>query len=230
MPSTKRQSKHEANKPSDLKKSSISNDQDLTQGSVSGHLTRLTIPMFLGISSMIVASMIETIYIGVLGAEELAAFSFTLPLLMGLSSVSMGIGTGAASLIARAQGSGDRDRVRMLSTHSMILTTVLLVILMAVGFATKEDLFIAMGASGRVLTLIESYTDIWVIGLALFTWPMVASTVLRSVGNARVPGFIMTSTSVLQVIVSPIMLFGLLGGLDRFRIEIKFIFGIVRVN
>ena len=160
---------------------------------------------------MIVASMIETIYIGVLGAEELAAFSFTLPLLMGLSSVSMGIGTGAASLIARAQGSGDRDRVRMLSTHSMILTTVLLVILMAVGFATKEDLFIAMGASGRVLTLIESYTDIWVIGLALFTWPMVASTVLRSVGNARVPGFIMTSTSVLQVIVSPIMIFGLLG-------------------
>ena len=40
---------------------------------------------------------------------------------------------------------------------------------------------------------------------------MVASTVLRSVGNARVPGFIMTSTSVLQVIVSPIMIFGLLG-------------------
>jgi len=211
MPAIKPQRESASNSVADSKVSQVINSQDLTQGSISGLLTRLTIPMFLGISSMIVASMIETIYIGVLGAEELAAFSLTLPLLMGLSSVSMGIGTGAASLIARAQGSGDRDRVRMLSTHSMILTTMLLVILMIVGFATKEDLFIAMGASGRVLTLIESYTDIWVIGLALFTWPMVASTVLRSVGNARVPGFIMTSTSVLQVIVSPIMIFGLLG-------------------
>ena len=81
--------------------------QDLTKGSVGAHLTRMTIPMFLGISSMIVASMVDTIYIGIVGAAELAAFSFTFPLIMGLSSVSMGIGTGAASLIARAQGVGD---------------------------------------------------------------------------------------------------------------------------
>ena len=51
--------------------------QDLTKGSVSGHLTRMTIPMFLGISSMILASMIDAIYIGIVGAAELAAISFT---------------------------------------------------------------------------------------------------------------------------------------------------------
>ena len=35
--------------------------------------------MFLGISSMIVASMIDTIYIGWIGTRELAAVSFSFP-------------------------------------------------------------------------------------------------------------------------------------------------------
>ena len=47
--------------------------QDLTKGGVGSQLTRMTIPFFLGISSMILGSMIETIYVGMLGAKELAA-------------------------------------------------------------------------------------------------------------------------------------------------------------
>lgn len=43
--------------------------------------------MFLGISSMIVASMMDTVYIGLLGADELAAISFTFPLIMALTLV-----------------------------------------------------------------------------------------------------------------------------------------------
>ena len=50
--------------------------QDLTRGGVGSQLTRMTIPYFLGISSMILGSMIETIYVGVLVAKELAAYSF----------------------------------------------------------------------------------------------------------------------------------------------------------
>ncbi|HIG42631.1 MAG TPA: MATE family efflux transporter [Gammaproteobacteria bacterium] len=185
--------------------------QDLTQGPVRGHLVRMTIPMFLGISSMIVASMVETIYIGVLGADELAAFSFTFPLIMGLSSLSMGIGSGAASIIARAQGRGDRLRVKQLTTHALILTTVLVFGLVLVGYALKQNLFALMGADERIGILIKQYTDIWILGLALFTWPMVVTTVLRAVGNARLPGLIMTSSSALQIVVAPLLIFGLLG-------------------
>ena len=129
--------------------------QDLTQGPVRGHLVRMTIPMFLGISSMIVASMVETIYIGVLGADELAAFSFTFPLIMGLSSLSMGIGSGAASIIARAQGRGDRLRVKQLTTHALILTTVLVFALVVLGYAFKGNLFALMGADERIRILIK---------------------------------------------------------------------------
>ena len=185
--------------------------QDLTEGSIPSHLARMTIPMFLGIASMIVASMIDTIYIGIIGAKELAAYSFTFPLIMGLSSVSMGIGSGAASIIARAQGESDVVRVRRFSTHSMLLALILVVCLMGFTRLWLSEIFLLMGAQPDILPLIIEYLNIWVIGLPLFSLPMIASNVLRSVGNARVPGLVMILTSGIQIILAPVLIFGLLG-------------------
>jgi putative MATE family efflux protein len=184
---------------------------DLTQGSVSKQLTRMTIPYFLGISSMIFASMVETVYIGVLGATELAAYSFMFPVIMALTSISMGVGIGASSLIARAEGQGDRERVKRISTHTVFLTIFLTVLLSGTTFFWLEELYSMMGAEGEVLRLVVWFAEVWVAGLVTFTLPMVASTVLRALGIAKAPGYIMTISSGMQLVLSPILIFGLFG-------------------
>ncbi len=185
--------------------------QDLTTGRVSSQLTRMTIPYFLGISSMILASMIETIYIGILGARELAAYSFMFPVIMALTSVSMGVGIGASSLIARAEGEGDRRQVIRITTHTMFLTLALTAVLSGGTYFWLEYLYSLMGASGEVLTLVVAFAEVWVLGLVTFTLPMVTSTVLRALGIAKAPGYVMTITSGMQLIVSPVLIFGLFG-------------------
>lgn len=185
---------------------------DLTEGRVSTQLTRLTVPYFLGISSMIFASMIETIYIGILGAKELAAYSFMFPIMMALTSVSMGVGIGASSLIARAEGSGDRMSVKRVATHTVFLTLALTFALSFGSYFWLEELGRLIGAEGEVLALVVAFAEIWVVfGLFSFTLPMVASTVLRALGIAKMPGYIMTLTSLMQLVVSPILIFGLFG-------------------
>lgn len=185
--------------------------QDLTNGNVGSQLTRMTIPFFLGISSMILGSMIETIYVGMLGAKELAAYSFMFPVIMGLTSLSMGVGIGASSVISRAEGSGDRDLASRYVTHTFILTIVLSAFLISTVYFLLEDLYAMIGAEGEVLALVVSYAQVWVLGLLTFTLPMVASTVLRAFGIAKAPGSIMTISAVVQIMVSPILIFGLLG-------------------
>lgn len=185
---------------------------DLTKGAVGTQLTRMTIPYFLGISSMILASMIETIYIGILGARELAAYSFMFPVIMALTSISMGVGIGASSLIARAEGEGDREQVKRLATHTVFLTLALTLVLSCSTYFFLEFFYASMGAEGEVLQLVVAYAEIWVVfGLVSFTIPMVSSTVLRALGIAKVPGYIMTITSGVQLVVSPILIFGLFG-------------------
>ena len=182
---------------------------DLTEGRVSSQLTRMTIPYFLGVSSMILASMVETIYIGILGAKELAAYSFMFPVIMALTSVSMGIGMGASSLIARAEGAGDREQVRRITTHTMVLTLLLTGLLSAGSYVSLVPLFSLMGADGETLGYVVEFASVWVLGLVTFTIPMVFSTLLRALGIAKSPGYVMSVTSGMQLIISPILIFGL---------------------
>ncbi len=185
---------------------------DLTQGRVSTQLTRMTVPYFLGVSSMIMASMIETVYIGILGAKELAAYSFMFPVIMALTSVSMGVGIGASSVIARAEGEGDRERVKRVATHTVFLTLALTLTLSVCVYPLLDMLYGAMGAEGEVRELVVQFAEVWVVyGLITFTLPMVSSTVLRALGIAKAPGYIMAITSGIQLIVSPVLIFGLFG-------------------
>ena len=120
---------------------------DLAAGSVSRHLLKLTVPMFLGISSMIVAAMIDTVYVSRIGTLELAAVSFTFPVVMALSTLPMGIGIGAASIIARVVGAGDESRVRRLASDSLLLVVLIVLAATSLGYIFVEPLFRVLGAS-----------------------------------------------------------------------------------
>src|SRR5215471_15413182 len=134
---------------------------------------RLTVPMFLGISSMILASMIDTVYIGWIGTQQLAAVSFSFPVVMGLSSVSMGLGVGATSLMSRALGGGNRARAYVLGTHTLLLVAILVVTLAVLGRVFSANFFRMMGADVVILPMVTQYMNVWFLGLPLFAVPMV---------------------------------------------------------
>ena len=185
--------------------------QDLTQGPVARSLFRLTAPMMLAISSSIIVQMVEIGFIGQLGTAQIAAVTFTFPVTMMLSSVALGISIGTSSVIARRVGGGDWDSVRRLATHSLLLVALLLCLLAAVGIATIEPTFRALGASGDVLDYIHHYLVIYYPGTVLFTITMVTGSTMRATGDARLPGLIMTGGAALNLALDPILIFGWFG-------------------
>lgn len=184
---------------------------DLTQGDVGRGLFRLTAPMMLAVSSSIIVQMIEIGFIGQLGTDQLAAVTFTFPMTMMLTSIALGISIGTSSVIARRVGSGDWEAVKRLTTHGLLLVFALLSVLALIGVATIEPTFRALGASPAVIDHIESYLLIYYPGTVLFTLTMVAGSVMRATGDARVPGLIMTAGAGLNLLLDPILIFGWLG-------------------
>lgn len=174
--------------------------------------------MFMGFIAMTVSQLIETIYLGMLGTAELAAVSFTFPLVMVLQSVAMGVGIGASSIIARTSGAGDREAVRRLVSHCLILVVAVVFLMAYLGRTYSAAIFQLLGAEGHVLELIMLYTDIWFLGFPLFALSMIGTSLIRSVGNVAAPGIVMTTGSILQVIISPLFIFGL-GPFPEMRIE-----------
>ena len=146
----------------------LPNNRDLTQGSIPGHMVRLTGFMMLGVCSFNIASLIETIYIGMVGTNELAAISFTFPVVFMLQGVSMGLAIGASSVVARTIGMGEQQMVKRLSAHCMLIVTVVSVLLGFIAYLWLHAIFDLLGASDEVLPLVVSYMSIWLIGLPVF--------------------------------------------------------------
>lgn len=181
----------------------------LTEGPIRPILIRLTIPMLFGIMGMVIFNLIDTVYVGRLGTEELAALSFTFPVVMVVTSIGLGIGVGASSLISFAIGEGNHSKVQRITSDSLVLSLLLVAVFITVGYFTIDPLFTALGATPSILILIRQYMEIWYLGVPFVIVPMVGSNALRAKGDMKTPAAIMLTIVVVNIILDPLLIFGL---------------------
>ena len=182
--------------------------QKLLTGPVGKTLLGLAGPMVVGIAAIILFQVVDTYFVGRLGADALAAMSFSFPVAYMLFSVSMGIGIGTTAVIARAIGEGDRQRVVRLATHALLLATVVVVALSTVGLLVSPYVFRAMGASDALMPLIMSYMTPWFIGVPFLVIPMTGNSAIRATGDTKTPSVIMLVAGVVNVGLDPLLIFG----------------------
>ncbi len=168
-------------------------------------------PMILGISSSLIAGLIETWYLGQLGTIPLAAYSFTFSVTGGLMSLSLGISIGVSSVLARTVGSGNSSEVRRIATDGITLVALVMIVVSSIGMFTIDELFTLLGADESTLPLIREYMSIWYFSMVFLAIPSVGANALRATGDARISGTIMVAGSVLQIVFGPFLIFGLLG-------------------
>lgn len=165
--------------------------------------------MMLSMISFTVASLAETVYIGRFGTNELAAISFTFPVVYTLQGISMGLAIGASSVVARSIGLGDLDKVRRLVTHGLLLSTGLSISLAYSSSFFIVDVYTLLGAKGEVLKLVVGYMQVWLIGMPVFAMTFVGTTLMRASGDARTPGYLSALGSILHIAMAPLFIFGL---------------------
>jgi putative MATE family efflux protein len=172
------------------------------------HLVDMTVPVLFGIATMMGQSLIDTWFIGQVGDAQLAAFSFGFPILMIVTSVAIGLGAGTSSVVARAIGSDDHRRARRLSTDSLLLSFLVTAIISAIGILTIGPLFRLLGAPDELMPLIRGFMIILYMGVPFIVVGMVGMASMRATGDTRLPSMLMILAAVLNVILDPILIFG----------------------
>lgn len=183
----------------------------LTEGRVSEQLKSLALPLVWGLMATMSLNAAETFFIAQLGRAPLAALSFTFPVVMVLTSLGIGLGAGTSSAVARAIGEGDSHKARRLATDAMSLTFIISASVCLLGWLTLEPLFLALGATPDLIPLIRSYMSIWYFSAPCLMVPMVCLSALRAMGMSQVQGYLMGGAALLNVLMDPILIFGLFG-------------------
>jgi len=182
--------------------------RDLTQGPVFGHIMRLVVPMSFGIMAMMLTGVIDAYWVGRLGTAQLAAVSFVFPITMAVMSVAIGLGAGAVSVVARSAGRGDTGQVRRVTTDAILLSFLVVAVLSVIGRATITPLFSAMGATPDMMPHIQAYMGVWFTGIVFIAGPLIASNILRALGDAILPSALMVIGALINIVLDPLLIFG----------------------
>ena len=180
----------------------------LTEGPVGRHLVAMTVPVLLGIITMMGQALVDAWFLGRVGDRALAAHAFSFPILMIVTSVAIGLGAGTSSVVARAIGANNQRRARRLSSDALILSFLITAGVSVVGVLTINPLFRLLGAPEDMLPMIREFMIILYSGVPFIVVGMVGMATMRATGDTRLPSKIMIGGSILNVALDPILIFG----------------------
>ncbi|MFK8052617.1 MAG: MATE family efflux transporter [Woeseiaceae bacterium] len=185
------------------------NRPKLTSGSIPGHMIAMALPMLGGIFAMMAFNAVDTFFVGQIGGRELAAMSFTFPVVMIVTAAAIGMSSGTSSVIARAVGADDTQKTRRLCTDALLLAFLVALALSFIGWLTIDPVFTLLGAPADMLPLISRYMTLWFMSACLYVVPMVGMGAIRATGDTRVPMLIMVGAAIVNGIIDPLLIFGL---------------------
>ena len=194
------------------------NKAKLLQGPVGKTLISLAMPMAFGIAAIILFTVVDTFYVGRLGAEQLAAMGFTFPISYIVMSIAMGLSVGTSSTIARAIGEGHQLRVQRLATDGLGLAFLIVTCFSLIGLTNLNTIFSMIGAKGEILELISDYMIPWCLGVGLLVIPMVGNGAIRATGDTKTPATIMVIAGIVNIVLDPFLIFGI-GPFPRLELQ-----------
>jgi len=185
------------------------NSIDLTEGSVPRHILRMLGPFWLAILAMMSAGIIDTIYLGRLSTEALAAVIFCLPIVFLGNSVNIGLGAGTLSAISRDLGKKKLEAARSHGATAILLSVVLMVFLAGLGLIFKNSILDVMGAAPDIKPLSISYLNLALPAVIFMGIAAMCNNTLRATGEAILPSSIMMSGAFINIVLDPLLIFGI---------------------
>lgn len=182
--------------------------QDILHGPLKETLRRMTLPMVIGIFAMMAFGAVDTFFIGLMGSQELAAISFSMPVTMVIVNLVIGLSIGTSVLVSSAIGKEGMKNAARKSTDSLLYSILIVAIVSIVGYLTVDPLFEALGATELTLPYIHQYMDIWYLCVGFMVVPIIGNSVIRATGDTKWPSILMMGSGLINVILDPIFIFG----------------------
>lgn len=181
---------------------------DILHQNTSKVLVSMSVPISIGMLSTFLFQVIDTYFVGQLGAEALAALSFSSTLYFLMVGLFIGVSVGLSILVGQAQGKADTDQVRVIGTIGLMIAVLLTIFLSAVFIFFLEPIFGFLGADQTIIPMIREYMLPLIAGMPLLTFGLVGGGILRATGQVNPPEIIMGIAGIINLIFDYLLIFG----------------------
>lgn len=158
------------------------------------------------------ASMVDLMMVGGLGAWALTSVGLTVQPKFLLMTVFMAMNVGATAMVARYKGAGEHKKANLILRQALMITLIFSVISSIIGFIFAEDLVRFMGAAEEsTLNGGTIYLKIQMIGFTFMALTSTITATLRGVGNSKTAMTYNIISNVVNVILNYLLIEGHFG-------------------
>ncbi|WP_045764340.1 MATE family efflux transporter [Xanthomonas albilineans] len=182
----------------------------LTEGPIGRQLLLFSLPILAGNIAQSLNSSVNAIWIGhYLGEAAVTAAANANSIIFFVLSSVFGIGIAATILIGQAIGRNDMAQARQVMGTSTSFFIGISVLIAASGWWLARHLLAAMGTPAASLPLAEAYLRVFFLAMPLLYTFGFLSAALRGTGDSRTPFRFLLLSVVLDIVMNPLLLFGL---------------------
>lgn len=184
-------------------------DADYTTGDIRRAIFYLAIPMMLEMIMESLFAIVDIFFVGKLGVDAVAAVGLTESVLSIVYSVSIGLSMAATAVVARRIGEKQFDKASEGAFQSIFLGVVVAVIIGVVGFVFAGQILRVMGATDSIIEIGKPFTRIIFAGNVTVTLLFLVNGIFRGAGNAALAMRSIWLANGINIILDPILIFGL---------------------
>ena len=190
---------------------SLSSALDLTRGPIFKNLIRLSGPIIFGMVIFTLYLMIDLYFVGRLGPHAVAAVSISGNAFFVVLGMAFVLGTGGMALIAQAFGKKDYKYADRVFQQSIGLCVIVGIVVSVLGLIIARPYISFFGGEGDSFKWGVGYFRIFSVYSFFMLLGHVIMACYRGMGDTKTPMLISIQSVGLNVILDPILIYGLFG-------------------
>lgn len=181
----------------------------IIEGPILKSLITLAWPIMLSQLMQTLYNLADTLWLGRVGPEAVAAISISFPIVFMMISIAAGLTIAGTALIAQHKGRGNTKQINNIIGQLFSFIVFLSIVISILGAYFAEDIIILMGAEPAIVPDSVAYLRTIFTGMPFMFIFFIFSSILRGIGDTKTPSIMMFFSVTINIILDPLFIFGI---------------------
>jgi len=186
----------------------MSKKNQFAEGSLARSLFTLAWPIIMANILQTAYQLIDTFWLGRLGANAVAAVSISFPILFLVLSLGAGLTLAGTVIVSQYKGANDRKMIDFTASQTVFIVFLISILLAILGYVAASPLMNLVGAGPEILDDSVTYFQVSSFGFVFLFMFFVFQSLMRGIGNVLLPMYIVFGTVLLNLVLDPLFIFG----------------------
>lgn len=177
-------------------------------------LLSMGIPMIFSMMLQALYNIVDSAFVSNMqgtGEAALNALTLAFPVQMLMVAIGIGTGVGVNALVAKSLGQGDREKASKTAGNAAFLGIIIYIVFLLFGLFGTDFYVKTQTSNPEIIEMATSYLKICCISSFGIVFYSLYEKIIQATGRSMYSTIAQVSGAVLNMILDPIMIYGLLG-------------------